>query len=79
MIHEVKMYSATCDNCSKAWEDTDSGFVALNCQQGMRDNLIDSEWYVTEDDKCYCSDCVELDDDDNLVIDKTRTKGQYEK
>lgn len=66
MIKEVKMFTAVCDNCGKdicegeeysCWND-------LSMIEMIAD---ESDWH-SEDDKHYCPDCFEFDDEDNIVV-----------
>ena len=61
------MYGVVCDNCNKGCIDEDNGFVAWSDESSAKDNAIDSEW-IEENEKHYCPDCFEYDDDDNLIL-----------
>lgn len=76
MIKEVKMYTVVCDNCGK---DVNEGaeYSCWNDKNYADDVAMESDWYRV-DDKHYCQDCAEYDDDDNLTINKSR-QGIYAK
>jgi hypothetical protein len=66
MIEKVEMYTVVCDNCG---EDVASGqeYSCWNDKSYAEDNAVDSDWHK-EDDKHYCPNCFEFDDEDNLII-----------
>jgi len=69
MIKIVKMYTIICDNCGK---DVNEGeeYAAWNDEGFAQDIAMEADW-IKEDDKHYCTDCYEYDDDDNLIINPT--------
>lgn len=67
MIHEIKTYGATCDNCGESWRDDHTGFVGFTTAWDMSTTLAESEWHI-ENEKTYCHDCYYFDEDDNLVL-----------
>ncbi len=70
MIQEVKMYTVICDNCKKdSNEDTD--YSCWNDKEYAQDVATEADW-ITEDDKHYCPNCYSYDDDDNLIIGKSK-------
>jgi hypothetical protein len=79
MIQEVKMYTIFCDICGC---DVNEGseFAGWNDKSYLEDVAQEEGWKKL-DDKHYCTECFEYDDDDELVIfDKKEnapeTKGQ---
>lgn len=79
MIYEVKMFSATCDNCKTDWYDDHNGWCAMSDRNTMREMLHNCEWHIEdggeiENRKCYCPDCFEYDDDDNFVLKSDKSK-----
>lgn len=61
MMKEVTMYTVVCDRCgTSADEGTD--YSAWTCQDGAR-MTAEANGYMVIDDKDYCSDCVELDEE----------------
>jgi hypothetical protein len=62
MITEEKCYVMTCDKC---------GCVCNEQGHSDRNNAIeaadDSGWYISEN-KHYCPDCYEMDDNEQLVL-----------
>jgi hypothetical protein len=73
-IKEVIMFGADCDNCGESWIDDHHGFCAFTDESSMQSNLSDDETWYSLDDKCLCPKCFTIDDEDNLIIDPTRTK-----
>lgn len=74
MIKEVKMYSVICDRCGKAFIDEFNGIMAWLDEGTAKEQAMESEW--TEiDDKHYCPDCYEFDDElDEYVPKKKRAE-----
>ena len=66
MIQKVTMYTVICDNCGKD-SNADSDFSCWNDMGWAQEEALESDW-IKEEDKHYCPDCYEYDDDDNLVI-----------
>jgi hypothetical protein len=66
MIKEVKMFTIICDGCGK---DVNEGeeICAWNDKSYIEDVAYDSDW-KTVDDKHYCTNCYEYDDNDQLII-----------
>lgn len=69
MIHEVTMYSISCDNCNKDYYNDHHGWSAMNDQIGIQELVDEDDWH-TEGEKHYCPDCFIIDDEDNLIIKK---------
>lgn len=79
MIQEVKMYTIVCDGCGCDVNE-DSGYAGWNDEEYVDDIRQEAGWEKV-DDKHYCTDCFEYDDDDQLVIFEKKenapeTKGQ---
>jgi hypothetical protein len=80
MIHEVQMYSCTCDNCGELFRDDHSGFTAYPDSGNLSEAMDSDGWHTgtayEHEEKYYCPDCFKWDDneDDKIIIDKTRTK-----
>lgn len=56
MIQEVKMYNAKCDTCG---HEPDFGdFTCYGDRDSVRTDIHAQGWEITEDDHCYCDDCV---------------------
>lgn len=60
------MYTVVCDNCGKD-SNADSDFSCWNDEDWAQELAMESDW-IKEEDKYYCPDCYEYDDDDNFVI-----------
>lgn len=64
MIVEIMMYTVKCDNCGEQFSyDEFAGFTDFGYALDMAYN---SGWNT--EDKHYCPDCWELDDEDNVVV-----------
>lgn len=66
MIKEVTMYTVICDNCGKDVCEG-SGYACWDDKGYVKDIAIDSGW-IKHEDKHYCSNCYEYDDNDELII-----------
>lgn len=62
MIREVKMYQAVCDVCGKAHVNEFLGYCAWVDESSAVEDAYEEGW--TEiDDKLYCPDCYEYDEE----------------
>lgn len=61
MIKPVTMYSMVCDRCGKTLV-YDDYITAWTDERSTREVAQDSEW-MNIDDKDYCPDCYEYDED----------------
>lgn len=69
-IKKVEMFTVVCDNC-KLDIGTVGEFAAWNDELGAKEVAMESGW-IREEEKHYCPDCYEYDDEDNLEIKKDR-------
>lgn len=60
------MYTVVCDNCGKS-ADEGNEYVAWSNSDHDRITASESDW-VTHEGKDYCPNCVQYDDDNNLVF-----------
>jgi|GEM_PF-2883430 len=68
MVHEIKMFSATCDGCGYHWENGD-GIMAYHEKSQIEDCISDSGWKEDETNhKTYCPNCWDVDEDDNTIF-----------
>lgn len=65
-IFEEKSYGAKCDVCGELFEDPVTGFSIYVDKDSTIDNAQDEGWYI-KDNKCYCPDCHEIDEDEELT------------
>jgi hypothetical protein len=70
MIKEVTMFTVVCDNCGKDCNDGQE-YSCLNDKTYALDVAMESNWEKV-DDSHYCPLCYSYDDDDEIVIDKSR-------
>ena len=52
----MKMWGAKCDSCGEQFEMME-GWIATTDKSVLKDDLSDSDWCMTEDEKTYCPDC----------------------
>lgn len=71
MIKEVKMYSVVCDRCGKTFIDEFNGIAAWLDEGTAKEQAMESEW-AEIDDKHYCPDCYELDDELDEYVPKKK-------
>lgn len=74
MIKELTMYTVVCDHCGKD-ANKDAEFSAWNDRVFAEDVAMESDW-IKENDKHYCTECAEYDDDDKLILKRSR-EGLY--
>ena len=72
MIVEVTMYTIACDNC-KETRGQDSEYSCWNDENYALDEATDHDW-IEHEGKHYCPSCYTQDDNENVVINKERTK-----
>jgi len=79
MILRLDYYTVVCDNCGKQYCDEQNGYSAWNYEHAAMEYASEEGW-LKEDDKHYCPDCYEYDDNDNLIIKpvKSDTVSQHE-
>lgn len=68
MLKEVKMFTIICDGCGKD-VNSDLEFSCWNDESYLEDIRTDSDWEKV-DEKHYCTNCYEYDENDNLIIKK---------
>ncbi len=71
MIKSTTMYAICCDGCGKEYEDG-NGFSVWPDPSDVRQSANEKDW-IQEDETGldYCSDCWDLDDEDNIIIKKS--------
>lgn len=72
MITEVTLYTVKCDLCwTDAFEDWD--YWAFFEKDVAEYQAVDEHWFIQKNEKHYCSDCWNEDEDGNILIkDKFR-------
>lgn len=73
MIHKIKAFTATCDNCGKDYQNNYDGYSIFNDQNSLTEDMDNDSWH-TEEDKHYCPICFTINDEDKLVINLECTK-----
>lgn len=67
-----------CDNCGKIYEEPYTGYSVFIDKENAMELSQDDHW-LTEDGKCYCPVCYDIDADDKVTIkeNKITCKGCY--
>lgn len=73
MYNEVECIMVSCDNCKETYRDDNSGFSIFLDKGTANEYACNDEWYEV-DGKHYCPECHTINDEDELTIDKERTK-----
>ena len=68
-------YTVQCDNCGKLYADEQNGFSAWNDADWAMEYASEDNW-TEEDDKHYCPDCYDYDDEDNFIIKNANVYGE---
>jgi hypothetical protein len=66
MLKEVKMFTIICDGCKKD-VNADADYSCWNEESVLEEIRQEAGWEKV-DEKHYCIDCFEYDDNDKLVI-----------
>ncbi len=71
MIKEFKCFTLLCDNCG-ADVNEDTEFSGYEDIEHSRDIASESDW-IEHEGKHYCPDCYSFNDEDVIIINKSRT------
>lgn len=66
MLKEVKMFTIVCDGCGED-VNADTDYACWNDENANEDIRQEAGWEKV-DNKHYCTDCFEYDDDDELIL-----------
>lgn len=66
MIKEIITYTVICNSCGKDVHEG-SGFSGFDDKDYVKQVAVEANW-ITKDDKHYCLECYQYDDEDNLVF-----------
>lgn len=71
MIKKVEMFTVVCDNCGT---DVNKGqeYSCWNDETYAEEIAMESDWH-RDNDKHYCTHCFSFDENDNIIIDESRT------
>ena len=72
MIKSIEMFTVVCDNCGKS-ADEGTDYAGWNDKEYAKDIAMEANW-VNENDKHFCTNCYEYDDDYNLIIKEYESK-----
>jgi hypothetical protein len=68
MLKEVKMYTIVCDRCG-CDVNADADYSCWNDENYVDEIRQEAGWEKV-DEKHYCTDCFEYDDNDELIINQ---------
>ena len=66
MLKELKMFTIVCDSCGCDVNEP-SDYAGWNDESYVEEIRLEASWEKV-DDKHYCNDCYEYDDNDELII-----------
>lgn len=66
-VFEEIAYGVQCDVCGKVYMNEHSGFTLFTDANSAKEEAQDDYWLI-EDGKCYCPDCFEVGEGDNVTI-----------
>lgn len=71
---EITMYYIECDNCKESLFENED-YSCWNDELSAKDVASNMDGAIIDHDgKDYCCDCAKFDDEDNLILDLSRTK-----
>lgn len=65
-ISEVECFMVECDHCKDMFENSE-GFSIFVDQGSAKEECRDADWLI-ENNKCYCPNCYDYDENDNIII-----------
>ena len=71
-IQKVEMFTVICDNCQES-ADKDSDYSSWSDENQAKEVAMEAE-FVQVDNEHYCPKCYEYNDEDELIVNKSRTK-----
>lgn len=77
-VFEEIAYGVQCDVCGKVYMNEQSGFTLFTDANSAKEEAQDDYWLI-EDGKCYCPDCFEIDEDDNVTVKEKKRSKQIER
>ncbi len=66
-VFEEITYGVQCDICGKVYMNEYSRETLFVNAKLAKEEAQEDQWLI-EDGKCYCPDCFEIDEDDNVII-----------
>lgn len=73
-IEKVEMFTVVCDNCKES-ADEGTDYSCWNDENGAKDVAMEAG-FIKENGNDYCPKCYSYNDEDELIIDYSRTKGK---
>lgn len=74
MIRPVTLYEGVCDGCGKQLEYDDGAITAWGDKLDVSELMQDSDW-LEINDKHYCPDCYEYNDELDEYVPKKGGEG----
>ncbi len=72
MIKELTMYTVICDNCLV--DSNEGSEHSCWSDESSAEYMAEENGWVKRDGKHYCGDCIVYDDNDEEVINTSRTQ-----
>jgi hypothetical protein len=66
MIKRDDCFVGRCNVCNNMFESVE-GWCLFIDESTLAESMWDKDWHLDGSD-CYCPDCHEIDDEDNLII-----------
>ena len=71
-IQKVEMFTVICDNCQES-ADEGTDYSCWNDENQAKEVAMEAN-FINENGNDYCPKCYEYNEEDELTIDKSRTK-----
>lgn len=68
VLYPYEEFVAECDACGIVFEDPHGHWSTFLNQDDLRDRATNSDWLITNDDKCYCPKCHYVDADNGKLV-----------
>ncbi len=75
MITKVECSILECDNCKEPFENG-SGYGIFADESSMIEDADSSGWETDYEGKHYCENCHHYNDEDEFVLNTSRTKSE---
>lgn len=69
-VEKVQMFTVICDHC-KIDIGINQEYSCYNDEISAKENAMNSDW-LFHDNKHYCNDCYDYDDNDQIVLTSVR-------
>lgn len=65
-IIKEEFSAVKCDGCGKVCDGSEYSY--WSDEDGAKDNAMDSDWLMDFEGKDYCTNCYEMDGEDNINL-----------